>query len=253
MSFIDTHAHLFSEEFDIDRNEIIAKSIKSGVQKIVVPNLDSSTLVSMLDTCNIAPQNLFPAIGLHPCSVKANFNDELSKLREAVIPGKFKAIGEIGIDLYWDKTFFTEQVSALEGQIQWALDYDLPVILHCRESLEYVYEIVKKYKNLRGVFHAFGGSSEQAKKITGLGFYLGIGGVVTFKNSGLDKVVSKISIENILLETDSPYLTPAPHRGKRNEPLYVELVALKLAETLQLSLDEIASVTTANAESLFKI
>ncbi len=253
MVFIDTHAHLFLEEFDNDRNEIIGKSIKSGVQKIVVPNVDVATLHPMLETCSIAPQNLFPAIGLHPCSVKANFMDELSVLREAIISGKIKAIGEVGIDLYWDKTYYPEQVVALEGQIQWALEYNLPIILHCRESLEQVYEIVKKYKNLKGVFHAFMGSVEQAKKITGLGFYLGIGGVVSFKNSGLYKIVKEISIENILLETDSPYLTPAPHRGKRNEPAYVKLVALKLSEIFHLPLEEIASITTANAEKLFKI
>jgi TatD DNase family protein len=253
MVFIDTHAHLFLEEFDNDRNEIIEKSIKSGVQKIVVPNVDVATLHPILNTCSIAPQNLFPAIGLHPCSVKANFRDELSVLREAIIQEKIKAIGEVGIDLYWDKTYYPEQVIALEEQIKWALENNLPIILHCRESLEQVYEIVKKYKNLKGVFHAFMGTVEQAKKITGLGFYLGIGGVVTFKNSGLDKIVEQISIENILLETDSPYLTPAPHRGKRNEPAYLGIVARKLAEIFQLPLEEIAFITTANAEKLFKI
>ncbi len=253
MIFIDTHAHLFLEEFNIDRKEIIEKSIKSSVQKIVVPNVDNATLDKLLDTCNISPLNLFPAIGLHPCSVKDNFRVELLKLKEALIHGKFKAIGEIGIDLYWDKTFYSEQVIALEEQIQWALENSIPVILHCRESLEQVYEIVKKYKNLKGVFHAFMGTEEQAKKIIDLGFFLGIGGVLTFKNSGLDKIVSSISIKNILLETDSPYLTPAPHRGKRNEPVYVELVAQKLADIFSIPLDEIALITKSNAEKLFNI
>ena len=253
MVFIDSHAHLFLPEFNTDRKEIIEHSIKNGVQKIVVPNVEVATVAPMIETCNIAPDNLFPAIGLHPCSVKSDYKLELLEIKKAINLEKFKAIGEIGIDLYWDKTYYQEQVIALEEQIGWALDYSLPVILHCRESLEFVYEIVKKHSNLRGVFHAFMGSEEQAKKIIGLGFYLGIGGVVTFKNSGLDKIVSKVSIENILLETDSPYLTPTPFRGKRNEPSNVELIAKKLAEIYNLQLDDIASITTANAEHLFSI
>ena len=253
MYLIDTHSHLFLEEFDNDRKEVIERSIYQGIKKMILPNVDRITLKPMLEAVDINPEALFPAIGVHPCSIKEGFEEELKLLKILLTLRKYIAIGEIGLDLYWDKTFYAEQVIALEEQINWALDLNLPVILHCRETLDQTIEIVRKYKNLKGVFHAFTGNESQAKEIVEMGFYLGIGGVVTFKNSGLDKVVPSIPINNIVLETDSPYLTPTPFRGKRNEPLYVKLIAEKLAALHNLTIDEVTKATTQNAENLFKI
>ena len=251
MYYIDSHAHLFLDEFNEDRKEVIERSIHQGIQKMLLPNVDSSTLTNLRDTCQIAPKSLFPAIGLHPCSVKDNFKDELNVLSDALKKDKYYAIGEIGIDLYWDKTFFKEQIIALETQINWALELNLPVIFHCRESFDHVIEIASKYKNLRGVFHAFTGSKIQAQKVINMGFYLGIGGIVTFKNSGLDKVVSEVPLEKIILETDSPYLAPVPFRGNRNEPSYLKYIAEKLSEISGKSLEEVAKITSSNSENLF--
>ncbi len=251
MKLIDTHTHLFLEEYNEDRKLVIERAINQGIHKMLLPNVDSSTLQNLLNACQIAPQSLFPATGLHPSSVKENCKNELEIIHNSIKKGKFYAIGEIGIDLYWDKTYFKEQIDSLETQINWALEFNLPVILHCRESFDQVYEIVKKYKNLQGVFHAFTGTEIQAKKVVDLGFYLGIGGIVTFKNSGLDKVVSKIPIERIVLETDSPYLTPVPYRGQRNEPSYIKYIAEKLSVIYDKPLDEIANITSSNSESLF--
>jgi len=253
MRLIDTHTHLFLEEFDSDRSQVIERAIQSGITKMVLPNVDSSTLQPLFNTCQINSYSLFPAIGLHPCSVKANYFEELTSLKNILIQAKYYAIGEIGIDLYWDKTYFKEQILALEEQFKWAIEHDLPVILHCRESFEQVYEVVKKYKNLRGVFHAFSGSPDQASRVADLGFYMGIGGVVTYKNSGLSEAITKIPIERIILETDSPYLTPVPFRGKRNEPAYIINTAKKLSEIYNLNIEMVAEVTTKNAELLFRI
>jgi TatD DNase family protein len=251
MTFVDTHAHLFLEEFDSDRKETIEKAFHEGITKMLLPNVDTSTLPRLIETCQIAPANIFPAIGLHPCSVKENYRQELDFLYNKLKIGKYFAIGEIGIDLYWDKTFIKEQIMAIEKQINWALEFQLPVILHCRESFDQVYEIVARYKNLRGVFHAFTGTIDQAKKVFDSGFYLGIGGIVTFKNSGLDKVVSTVPLDHIVLETDSPYLAPVPYRGKRNEPTYIKNIAEKLSELYGKSLEELANVTSSNSEKLF--
>lgn len=253
MTFIDTHCHLFLKEFETDSDDVIKRSIHSEVTKMIVPNVDSSTILPLVDLCKKYSNNLFPAIGMHPCSVKENVESELQKHKQYLEHNKFIAIGEIGIDLYWDKTFFKEQIIALETQIEWALEYKLPVILHCRESFEEVYNIVRKYKNLRGVFHAFTGTHEDAIKIIELGFYVGIGGVVTFKNSNLGKEILGLPLENIILETDSPYLTPAPYRGKRNEPSYIPIIAQKLSEIYNISLKEIEATTTENATNLFGI
>jgi TatD DNase family protein len=253
MYLIDSHTHLFLEEFDTDRNQVVERAIDQSVHKMLLPNVDSSTVNKLIDTCKTNPKSLFPAIGLHPCSVKDNYQGELDTLLKVWQDMKFCAIGEIGIDLFWDKTYFNEQVKVLEMQIGWALQNNLPVILHCRESFEHVYNIVKKYKALRGVFHAFTGTLEQAKKIMDLGFFVGIGGIVTFKNSGLDKIVSEIPLENIVLETDSPYLTPVPYRGKRNEPAYIKHIAKKLSDIFACSLEETAKITSLNTENLFAI
>jgi TatD DNase family protein len=253
MYLIDSHTHLFLEEFDTDRNLVVERALNQSIHKMLLPNVDSSTINKLTDTCKINPKSLFPAIGLHPCSVKDNYQVELDALFKVLQDVKFCAIGEIGIDLFWDKTYYNEQVKVLEMQIGWALHYNLPVILHCRESFEHVYNIVKKYKALRGVFHAFTGTLEQAKKIMDLGFFVGIGGIVTFKNSGLDKIVSEIPLENIVLETDSPYLTPVPYRGKRNEPAYIKHIAKKLSDIFACSLEETAKMTSLNTENLFAI
>jgi TatD DNase family protein len=252
MYYIDSHSHLFLEEFNEDRKEVIERANRQGVQKMLLPNVDLSTLQNLLDACNLAPGYLFPAIGLHPCSVKVDYAVELTGLYNQLKKNKYYAIGEIGIDLYWDRTYINEQCIALEKQISWALELNLPVILHCRESFEEVIEVVSAYKNLRGVFHAFTGNAMQAHKAIDMGFYLGIGGIVTFKNSGLDKVVTKIPLEKIVLETDSPYLAPVPFRGKRNEPTYIKHIAEKLSVIYNKSLSEVANITTTNAENLFK-
>lgn len=253
MYYIDSHAHLFLEEFNNDRNEVIERAYNKGIHKMLLPNVDSSTLQHLLDTCQIAPDFLFPAIGLHPGSVNADYEDELFYLKKSLEKRKYVAIGEVGIDLYWDKTFYNEQILVLKEQLQWAKDFNLPVILHSRESFGQVYETVKKSEGLRGVFHAFTGTFEQAQKIIDLGFYVGIGGIVTFKNSGLDKVVAHIPLDNIILETDSPYLAPVPYRGKRNEPSYLNNIAEKLANVYGKSLEEIVKRTSINAEKLFAI
>jgi TatD DNase family protein len=253
MNFIDTHTHLFLEEFDNDRHQVIENAKQNGISKFILPNVDLTTLDKLLNTCSIDPSSLLPAIGLHPCSVKSDYKVELEKLKKTIHHNTYNSIGEIGIDLFWDKTYINEQVEALKEQISWALEFDLPVILHCRESFDKVFDIVKKYKELKGVFHAFTGNAYQAKAIADIGFYIGIGGIVTYKNSGLDKAVSLHSLKNIVLETDSPYLPPVPFRGKRNEPSYIIQIAKKLAELCNLTIDEIADVTTLNAKELFKI
>jgi TatD DNase family protein len=253
MNLIDTHSHIFSEEFENDRASVIENAFNKGVTKIIVPNIDSKTIDAVLNSCKIKSDSIFPTIGVHPESIKANYKEELAAVKSFIEKEKFVAIGEIGIDLYWDKTFYKEQIAALEEQLQWALYYNLPVILHTREAFDQQYEIVKNFKGIKGVFHAFTGNVEQANKIIDLGFYLGIGGIVTFKNSGLDKTVANVPLERIVLETDAPYLTPTPFRGKRNEPAYVILVAEKLASIFNIPVEEVASVTTKNAVSLFKI
>ncbi len=253
MSYIDTHCHLFLEEFQTDYDSVINRAIETGIVEMVIPNIDSESIIPLIQLCEKYPNNLFPTLGVHPCSIKENYIDELKHHEQILKENKFIAIGEIGIDLYWGKTYLKEQINALEMQINWAIDFDLPIILHCRESFSQVFNIVKKYKNLRGVFHAFSGNSVEAKMVTDLGFYIGIGGVVTFKNSNLGKEIIYIPLENIVLETDSPYLTPVPFRGKRNEPAYISIIAQKLSELFNIPLQEIESTTTQNAKQLFGI
>jgi TatD DNase family protein len=253
MQFIDTHCHLFLEEFDNDRIDIINQSIKAGVIAMLNPNIDASSLEALHETCQINPFVCIPTLGLHPCSVKEDYQNQLAEIKHHFNEYRSVAIGEIGIDLYWDKTFIKEQKKAFEEQLNWAIDLNLPVIIHNRDAFDTVYEITKDKPKLRGVFHAFSGTNEQAQKILDLGFYLGIGGVVTFKNSGLDRVLENIPLEKIVLETDSPYLTPAPHRGKRNNPSYLLLIATKIAEIKQVGIEEVALKTTQNAKNLFGI
>ena len=252
--FIDTHTHLYSEEFNEDRTAIINKAISNSVTKLYLPNIDSNSIDGMLQLEKEFPDNCFAMMGLHPCSVKENYLDELTIVKKWLDKRKFIAIGEIGIDLYWDKTFITEQEIAFKKQIDWALEYNYSIVIHCRNAFDEIFTILQSYSKLpKGIFHCFSGDVEQAQKILALkNFKLGIGGVVTFKNSGLDKVVETISIEDIVLETDSPYLAPMPYRGKRNESSYITLIAKKVAELKNISIEEVENITTKNANFIFE-
>ena len=251
---IDTHSHIYSEEFDADRDEVILRAQHAGVTKIILPNVDSDSLPRLLKLEARYPDYCYAAVGLHPESVKENYQKELDVIREELERRKYIAVGEIGIDLYWDKTYQTEQILAFQTQVEWAIEFNLPVIIHVRNSHNETIQALKPYagKGLKGIFHCFGGTPEEAAEIFSLGdFKLGIGGVVTFKNSGLAASLMHIPPENLVLETDSPYLTPAPFRGKRNESAYTVLVAEKLAQVYNLSVGEIDRITTENARKLF--
>lgn len=249
---IDTHAHIYLPEFDDDRKAIMEAAQEAGVGKILLPAIDSATHEKMLQV-EAEYSNCISMIGLHPCSVGENFAEEINVIRNYLAKRKFVAIGEIGLDFYWDKTFSNQQYSAFEQQIVLALEHQLPIVIHSRNAIDECIEVVAKYPGLRGVFHCFSGTGEQAKKIIDLNFMLGIGGVVTFKNSGLDKVIGEIGLSNIILETDAPYLAPVPFRGKRNVSAYTRLVAEKIATILSLSVKEVAEATTLNAEKLFSL
>ena len=251
---IDTHSHIYSEEFDADRDEVILRAQHAGVTKIILPNVDSDSLPRLLKLEARYPDYCYAAVGLHPESVKENYQKELDVIREELERTKYIAVGEIGIDLYWDKTYQNEQILAFQTQVEWAIEFNLPVIIHVRNSHNETIQALKPYagKGLKGIFHCFGGTPEEAAEIFSLGdFKLGIGGVVTFKNSGLAASLMHIPPENLVLETDSPYLTPAPFRGKRNESAYTVLVAEKLAQVYNLSVGEIDRITTENARKLF--
>jgi len=247
---IDTHAHIYLPEFDDDRKDIIKKATEAGVKEIYMPAIDSSTHELMMKVETDFP-NCKSMIGLHPCSVKEEFEKEIDIIEEYLMIRKFIAIGEIGLDFHWDKTFTQQQYEAFHQQVALALNYNLPIVIHSRDAIDECIEVVAQYPALRGVFHCFSGNEIQAKKIIALNFLLGIGGVITFKNAGLDKVISKIGLSAVILETDAPYLTPVPYRGKRNEPSYTRLLAEKIAAICHLSLNEVALVTTQNAEKLF--
>lgn len=255
MKFIDTHTHLYLEDFNDDIDAVISRSLEAGIKKFLLPNIDSTTINAMNSLAEKYPKNLFPMMGLHPTSVKEDFESELQRVEKELDTGRYIAVGEIGIDLYWDKTFASEQKTALNFQLDLALKYNLPVVIHMRNSFDEIMEVLSNYKNkgLRGVFHCFTGTIEQARRIVDFGFLLGIGGVLTFKNSGLDKVVFAIEPEAIILETDSPYLAPTPHRGRRNDSSYIPLIAGELASIKSISLEDIARITTTNAENLFKL
>ncbi len=252
--FIDTHTHLYSEEFNEDRTAIINTAISNSVTKLYLPNIDSNSIDGMLQLEKEFPDNCFPMMGLHPCSVKENYLDELIVIKKWLDKRKFIAIGEIGMDLYWDKTFIAEQEIAFKKQIDWALEYNYSIVIHCRNAFDEIFTILQSYPKLpKGIFHCFSGDVEQAQKILALkNFKLGIGGVLTFKNSGLDKVVETISIDDIVLETDSPYLAPMPYRGKRNESSYIPLIAKKVAEIKNITIEEVENMTTKNANFIFE-
>ena len=250
---IDTHAHIYLEQYNDDADQVVENALNSGISKILLPNIDSSTIESMLHLEDKYPEVCYPMMGLHPCSVKDGFEKELKIVERWLDQRKFIAIGEMGTDLYWDKTFWDQQKTAFNYQCELALKYDIPVVIHCRETIDETIHLVESYsvQGLKGVFHCFTGSVEQAKRITDMGFYLGLGGVSTFKNGGMDQVIPLLDKSKILLETDSPYLTPAPHRGKRNEPAFVKFIAEKIAQYLNTTLEEVDKLTSANANKLF--
>ena len=255
MRLIDTHSHLFLEEFSEDLPQVIERARSAGVTHIFMPNIDSTTIDSMLSVCNTYNDYCFPMIGLHPTSVNADYEKELEIVaRELRSFNKYIAIGEVGMDLYWDKTFLKEQQIVLDKQINWALEYDLPVVIHCRDAFGYIYNVLEPYKNtsLKGVFHSFTGTDDEAARILEFsGFLIGINGVVTFKKSRLPEVLTKIPLEKIVLETDSPYLTPVPNRGKRNESAYVKDTLMKISEIYRMSPETVGSVTSENALKVF--
>ena len=253
MHFIDTHAHVYAEELTSDLDLIMKNAIAVGVNKIIMPAIDSTTLDAMLKVEQQFPEQCIAMMGLHPCYVKENHKEELKLVEDWIGKRKFIAIGEIGLDFYWDKTFTKEQHIVFETQMQWALDLNLPIAIHTRNAMGETIEAVKPFakKGLRGVFHCFSGSKESAEQIIGMGFHLGLGGVLTYKNAGVAEAVKDIPMEYLVLETDAPYLAPVPYRGKTNEPAYMIEVAKKLAEIKSLPLHEIAAITTSNAEKLF--
>jgi len=253
MHFIDTHAHVYAEELTSSMDMVIENSIKAGISKILMPAIDSTTLDAMLKVEAQFPGYCMAMMGLHPCYVKENYIEELKLVEDWIGKRKFIAIGEIGLDFYWDKTFAKEQQLVFETQMQWALDLQLPIAIHTRNAMGESIEAVKPFakKGLRGVFHCFSGSKESAEQIIGMGFHLGLGGVLTYKNAGVAEAVKDIPMEFLLLETDAPYLAPVPYRGKTNEPAYMIEVAKKLAEIKSMPLHEIAAITTNNAEKLF--
>ncbi len=252
---IDTHSHIYSTDFIHDLDEVIQRAYSNDVRKIILPNIDSSSVKNLLDLVDTYPHICFPLMGLHPTSVNQDYQEELQVVEYWLKKRKFYGIGEIGIDLYWDKSFLEEQTHAFRFQIELARQYNLPVVVHVRDSFDEVYQVLKETKddNLKGVFHSFTGTLEQAKLITELGFKIGVGGIVTFKKSGLDEVVSQIDPSNLIIETDSPYLTPAPFRGKRNESSYLVYIAQKIADLHEMSIGDIAKITTENARKLFEI
>lgn len=254
MEFIDTHAHLYASEFNHDRDSVIHGAIESGINKMLLPAIDSEWHEHMIELAAKYPGHLFPLMGLHPTSVKNDYKNELSVVERNLSQSSlFIGIGEIGIDLYWDKTYVDEQIDAFVTQVNWAKQLNLPVVIHTRDSMDFTLNILEPLvdSRLRGVFHCFGGSVEQATRVIEMGFFLGIGGVVTFKNGNLEPVLQRVGLEKTVLETDCPYLAPVPHRGKRNESKYLFLIADKIANVLNMSTEEVAEITTKNATDLF--
>lgn len=252
---VDTHSHIYTEDFSEDIADVIQRAYENGVRKIVLPNIDSSSVKRLLDLVEQYPQICFPLMGLHPTSVNEDYEEELQLVEFWLEKQKFYGIGEVGIDLYWDKTFVKEQTDAFRRQVRLAKKYDLPLVIHFRESFDEVMAVLQEEKEpgMRGVFHSFSGSIEQVQQVIDLGFFIGVNGVVTFKNSGMDQVIEKVDPSHLLLETDSPYLTPVPFRGKRNESSYLIYVARKIAELHGMDIQDLARISTQNAEKLFKI
>src|SRR6188508_3816871 len=252
---IDTHSHIYLPEFDADRDAMLMRAENEGINLILMPAVDDETYLAMLKMEEAFPGQCISMMGLHPCSVKEGYKQDLKKAEEYLEKRRFVAVGETGLDFYWDKTFTKEQYESFQTQIEWAKHYDIPIVIHSRNSTDECISTIKENQqgNLKGVFHCFSGDEKQAKAIIDLGFYLGIGGVVTFKNSGMDKVMADINMKSVVLETDAPYLAPVPFRGKRNECSYLKYVVEKLAEIKNVSKEEIAGITTKNAKELFSI
>lgn len=250
---VDTHCHLYLDEFKNDIAEVIKRAEVEGVHKFYLPGIDSTEIENMLLLETMFPGKCMAMMGLHPCYVKENYLEEIALVKTWLEKRKFAAVGEIGLDFYWDKTFVAQQYEAFRLQIELSLQYNLPIVIHTREAMQECIDVVKEYRSsgIKGIFHCFGGTVDNANEIIDAGFYLGIGGVLTYKKSGLAEVLDKIDLKHIVLETDSPYLTPVPFRGKRNESSYLKFVIEKLAEIKKVSIEEVAAVTTANAEKIF--
>ncbi len=250
---VDTHCHLYLDAFKNDINEVIKRAENEGVNKFYLPAIDSAEIENMLLLETKFPGKCIAMIGLHPCSVKENFRDEMAVVQEWLEKRKFAAVGEIGLDFYWDKTFVKQQYEAFRGQIELSIAYNIPIVIHSRDAMQECIDVVKEYKSghVKGIFHCFGGTVQNANEIIDAGFYLGIGGVLTYKKSGLAEVLDSIDLKHIVLETDSPYLTPVPFRGKRNESSYLKYVIEKLSEVKKVPVEVVAAITTANAEKIF--
>lgn len=255
MIITDTHTHLYSEAFDEDRSEMVKRAIEANIKRFFIPAIDSTYTEAMLQLEKDFPENIFLMTGLHPTHVKENFKEELAHVEELLAKRKFYAVGEIGIDLYWDKTTLDWQIEAFKHQINLAKKYQLPIVIHCRESFDEIFEVLEEEKSedLFGIFHCFTGTLEQAHKAISYNMKLGIGGVVTFKNGKIDQFINQIDLKHIVLETDAPYLAPKPYRGKRNESFYIYKVLEKLSELYDLSKEEIARITTENSKHVFGI
>ncbi len=253
MQLIDTHCHLYLDDFRDDIDLVMVRARAAGIIKFFLPSIDSTETNSLLEMEKKFPGECFAMMGLHPCSVKENYRDELNKVAGWLGKRKFAAVGETGLDFYWDTTFMHQQYEAFEMQMQWALDSGIPIVIHTRNAIQQTIDTVKPFavKGLSGIFHCFGDSYETATQILDMGFYLGIGGVLTYKKSGLDAVMEKVSLDQVVLETDSPYLTPVPFRGKRNESSYLPYIAAKLAAIKKISVEETAAITASNAEKIF--
>lgn len=257
MKWIDTHAHLYLDKFQDDLDEVFQRMKTEGVDKVFLPNIDLNSLPGMMKLVDDYPEVAYPMIGLHPCDVKENYQEVLSKLKAFYLnqPERFIAVGEIGIDLYWDQSTLKIQIDAFVEQISWAKQWGLPIVIHCRDSFDEIFEVLESEKSpeLYGVLHCFTGDENQARKAIDLNMKLGIGGVATFKNGGLDKALKNIPIEEMVVETDSPFLAPTPYRGKRNESSYIPLIGSKLAEITGRRIEEVAEITTQNAKRIFNI
>lgn len=252
---IDSHAHIYASEFDNDRDDVVQRALAQGIEHILLPNIDLDSIEPMLKTEAAYPEICRSMMGLHPCYVDGNVDQTLATIYQWFSQHSFIAVGEIGIDLYWDKTYRAEQEKAFITQLNWAKEMRLPVVIHTRDSIEETLSLLRQEQDgsLSGVFHCFGGSVEEAKAINDLGFHLGLGGVSTFKNGGMDVVIPELDLNYLILETDCPYLAPVPHRGKRNEPAYTQLVAQRVADLREMSLQQVDELTTHNAKTLFKL
>jgi TatD DNase family protein len=252
--FIDTHAHIYTSEFAEDLDKVIMAAKEAKISRIYMPNIDQESISEVKKLAELYPDICKPLMGLHPCYVKEDYKTQLKVIKQELFNNDYLGVGEIGLDFYWDKSFTEQQIEAFRLQINWASELKLPIIIHSRESLDMTISIVTELQkgNLTGIFHCFTGTLAQAKKIQDLGFKMGIGGVLTFKNSGLDKIVKNIELEHLVLETDAPYLSPTPFRGKRNESSYITLIAQKLADITVKSIEEIGKITTQNADSIYQ-